>query len=161
MALKLLPAVRRSVDWRLGRAAACGLALFAAIGPAGGAQAQPDAQTQSIARGQALAQRNCAMCHSVGSEGASPRASAPPFRDLHKRFALDDLEAGILSDLLVGHPAMPEIRLRPAEVRDLLAYLRSLSTERRAEGPSGSTARARALLGPGVVGGAGSAPEAR
>jgi mono/diheme cytochrome c family protein len=91
------------------------------------------AQTQSIAQGERLAERNCSVCHAIGLQGASPNASAPPFRDIHKRFSLDDLEVGMLSDLLSGHPAMPQFRLHPDEVRDLLMYIKSLGNERRAD----------------------------
>jgi mono/diheme cytochrome c family protein len=98
----------------------------------GAGRLQAQDQAQSAARGEALAGRECAMCHAVGAKGLSPNPRAPAFRDLHKRFALDDFEAGVLGDLLAGHPAMPQLRLRPAEVRDLLEYMRSLSAQRTA-----------------------------
>ena len=88
------------------------------------------AQTAAVVRGQALAQRNCSMCHAIGPKGLSPNGAAPPFRELRKRFAVDDLEAGVLAALLRGHPSMPEIRLNPGEVHDLLYYLRSLNVQK-------------------------------
>ena len=90
------------------------------------------AQGRSLVDGQAVARRDCAMCHAIGPQGDSPHAGAPPFRDLHKRFAVDEMEAGMLADLLTGHPAMPAMRLSPAEVHDLLDYLKSLQLERSA-----------------------------
>jgi mono/diheme cytochrome c family protein len=112
---------------RQGAAMLC-LASCLGLGLGGSAHAQ----TVSIARGQDLVTRNCAVCHAVGLDDASLNVSAPPFRDLHQRFPLDDLEAGILSDLIAGHPPMPEFRLTPSEVHDLVAYLRSLGTDKPA-----------------------------
>jgi mono/diheme cytochrome c family protein len=109
--------------------ASAGFILAVAIGLGGPARSQ----ALPPAKGRALAQRNCAMCHAIGPHGASPNPTAPPFRDLHKRFAMDDLEAGMLSDLLAGHPSMPEFRLSPAEVHDLLDYLKSLAPQKSAE----------------------------
>lgn len=92
--------------------------------------ASAGAQTASAVRGQALAQRNCSMCHAIAAKGLSPNGAAPPFRELRKRFVVDDLEAGVLAALLRGHPSMPEMRLNPGEIHDLLDYLRSLNVQK-------------------------------
>jgi mono/diheme cytochrome c family protein len=91
------------------------------------------AQTRLIVDGQAVAKRDCAMCHAIGPQGDSPHTGAPPFRELHKRFTVDEMEAGMLADLLTGQPAMPSMRLGPAEIHDLLDYLKSVQLERSAE----------------------------
>ena len=127
---------RRLPPSRRLRAVGFGLVLFAAMGAGGTALGQNQGDPQSVVRGETLANRDCAACHSIEPTGASPLAAAPPFRDLHKRFPPDDLEAGVLSDLLSGHPAMPEFRLRPAEIHDLLMYLRSVGSEKSARAAS-------------------------
>lgn len=103
--------------------------LLALLSLAGAASAQPEG---SVARGEALVMRNCGMCHAVGRSGASPNAAAPPFRDLSMNYPIDDLAEGLAEGLLTGHPAMPEFRFRPAEVRDIIQYLKSVQVRRDA-----------------------------
>jgi len=43
------------------------------------------------ASGQKLAQEWCAKCHAIGLAGASPLTAAPPFRELHLRYNVEDL----------------------------------------------------------------------
>ena len=82
-------------------------------------------------RGFTFVQANCARCHAVGLHGDSPLAIAPPFRTLHLRYPIDDLAESLGEGITVGHPTMPQFRLDPAQVNDVIAYLKSL--ERRAE----------------------------
>jgi mono/diheme cytochrome c family protein len=103
------------------------LALAVAI-PARAAEA-PGA---SEARGQALVQRNCGMCHAVGRSGASPNPAAPAFRDLNRRYGIEDLGEALAEGLITGHPEMPEFRFSPAEVDDIIRYLNSIQTRRAA-----------------------------
>jgi cytochrome c len=78
-------------------------------------------------RGLAFAHTNCSRCHAIGRSGASPFAAAPPFRTLHLRYPIEDLEEPLAEGIVTGHPAMPEFRLEPSQVGDLIAYLKSLS----------------------------------
>jgi mono/diheme cytochrome c family protein len=108
-------------------ATAATLAVALATGlPTGPAWARPAPDPGSISRGERLAERNCAACHAVGRRGGSPNASAPPFRDLHRRYPADALEEAFRRGLLRRHPAMPEFRFLPREINDLTAYLKSL-----------------------------------
>ena len=94
----------------------------AALG--GGGPRAPDPAAE---RGHALAQRMCAACHAVEPGGASPRSAAPPFGSsgLRHTAALE----GRLADLTRhGHYEMPPVALRPEDVRDLAAYIESLSS---------------------------------
>jgi len=84
-----------------------------------------------LARGHLLVQRYCAGCHAVNREGESPNAAAPPFRDLHQRYAVDNLAEALAEGILVGHPAMPEMRFPPDDVQAILAYLKSVQTLQR------------------------------
>ncbi|MBR0683691.1 cytochrome c [Roseomonas eburnea] len=83
-------------------------------------------QADEAARGQRLAQERCAACHAIGRTGASPRAGAPPFRDLHNRYPVDQLAESLAEGIVTGHPDMPEQAFSPEEVNALIAYLRSL-----------------------------------
>jgi len=85
------------------------------------------AQTQSpkVERGQVLAQANCARCHAIGLTGESPLAKAPPFRTLHRRYPVETLAEAFAEGIRAAHP-MPEFRLEPGQMDELIAYLKSL-----------------------------------
>jgi mono/diheme cytochrome c family protein len=84
------------------------------------------------ARGHALVERNCAMCHAVGKTGASPFHPAPPFRELSQRYKIDDLAEALAEGIITGHPAMPEFRFSPAEVNDIIRYMKSIQAREAA-----------------------------
>ncbi len=77
------------------------------------------------ARGRALAQENCGGCHAIGETGASPVAKAPPFRDLHKKYPVENLQEA-LAEGIVAHPEMPEFKLTPEQVNELIGYMKML-----------------------------------
>ena len=82
-----------------------------------------------IERGRAFAQRNCATCHATGRTDASPYTPAPPFRTLHERYDVEALAEALAEGIVVGHRGerqMPQFVLTPAQIDDLLAYLKSL-----------------------------------
>ncbi|MFL5297316.1 MAG: c-type cytochrome [Phenylobacterium sp.] len=83
-------------------------------------------------RGRLLVQRYCAGCHSIERTGPSPNAVAPPFRDLHSRYRIDDLGEALAEGILVGHPAMPEMRFPPDDVKAILAYIKTIQAHERA-----------------------------
>lgn len=97
------------------------LALVLAISTQAAVALEPSAQ-----RGLTFVQTNCAMCHAVGRFGGSPLPIAPPFRTLHERYPVEDLEESLAEGIVTGHPSMPQFRLDPAEINDLIAYLKSL-----------------------------------
>lgn len=66
------------------------------------------------------------MCHSIGKSGAGPREGVIPFRDLHKRYPIDDLDEALGEGLTINHPDMPEITLSVAQIDDFKAFIRSL-----------------------------------
>lgn len=68
----------------------------------------------------------CASCHAIGRTGTSPLAIAPPFRDLHRRYPVDNLSEALAEGIVTGHPTMPEFRLEPDQVGNVIAYLKSL-----------------------------------
>ena len=90
------------------------------------AEAQSD---RSAERGRAFAQIACSRCHAIAPTGDSPVAEAPPFRVLHHRYPIEDIQESLAEGIKTGHP-MPEFQLDSAEIVDLLAYLKSLEHER-------------------------------
>ncbi len=91
--------------------------------------APPEASAGPISRGRAIASVNCSRCHAVGRHGSSPNPRAPPFRLLHRRFPLEQIEEALAEGIMVGHngPEMPQFVLAPGQINDLIAYLRAIS----------------------------------
>ena len=87
------------------------------------AYAQMDPKQQ---RGLAFARANCARCYSIDKVTESPLKLAPPFRELHQRYPVETLEEALAEGIVTGHPNMPEFRLEPDQVGDLISYLKSL-----------------------------------
>ena len=83
--------------------------------------ASPDQQ-----RGKTFALNNCARCHAIERVGPSPLKIAPPFRTLHKRYPIETLAESLAEGIQTGHPTMPEFRLDPDQIHDLLSYLKTL-----------------------------------
>lgn len=98
--------------------------MFLALAPlpAKGEQAlSPAAQ-----RGLVIVRTNCSRCHAVGKMGDSALPIAPPFRTLHERYPVEDLQEPLAEGIVTGHPTMPEFRFDPGQVGDIIAYLKSL-----------------------------------
>jgi hypothetical protein len=87
------------------------------------ASAQMDPRQQ---RGLTLANANCARCHSIDKVSPSPLNLAPPFRELHNRYSVELLEEALGEGIVTGHPNMPEFRLDPGQIGDLISYLKWL-----------------------------------
>ena len=77
-------------------------------------------------QGETIARTNCARCHAVGRQGSSPLREAPPFRELHSRYPVENLAEALAEGITTGHPSMPEFRLEPDQADNLIAYLKSL-----------------------------------
>lgn len=88
-----------------------------------------DTTARAAVRGHHLAARTCATCHAVDPTGVSPMADAPPFRDVARRYPLDELETAFAEGLVTSHPAMPAFAFRASEIDDLMAYLDTLRAE--------------------------------
>jgi mono/diheme cytochrome c family protein len=84
----------------------------------------------TVERGEKLAQVNCGPCHAIGKQGDSPNVKAPPFRDISKKYPVNDLEEALAEGIMVGHtPDMPQWRASPAQIEDLLAFLESVQVK--------------------------------
>jgi mono/diheme cytochrome c family protein len=84
------------------------------------------AASPSEERGKTFALNNCARCHSIDKVSPSPLKIAPPFRNLHKRYPIETLAESLAEGIQTGHPTMPEFRLDPDQIHDLLSYLKTL-----------------------------------
>jgi len=99
----------------------CVLALLALGCPA---QAQPLQPAEQ--RGFVFVKANCAKCHAIDKVSDSPLSLAPPFRTLHQRYPVESLQEALAEGIVTGHPTMPEFRLDPGQVADVIAYLKTL-----------------------------------
>jgi mono/diheme cytochrome c family protein len=79
-----------------------------------------------IAHGRQIAERYCASCHAIGSQGESRNPLSPPFRELSRNYPLTALEEAFAEGILVGHPDMPDFELTPKQNEDLLDYMQSI-----------------------------------
>jgi cytochrome c len=92
----------------------------------------PTASAEGVAaRGQRIAERNCASCHAVSRTGTSPSEKAPAFRTLAQRYKLQDLEEALAEGIMVGHeaPEMPLFEFTSRQIADFMAYLRSIQVK--------------------------------
>lgn len=94
---------------------------FTLLPLAASAQSLPEVQ-----RGVTLARTYCMRCHSIDKVSPSPLTVAPPFRDLHKRYKVENLQEALAEGIVTGHPTMPEFRFDPGQIRDFIAFLNSL-----------------------------------
>lgn len=84
------------------------------------------AATPAEQRGRTFALVNCSRCHSIDRFTRSPLRIAPPFRTLHERYPVERLAEALAEGIVTGHPTMPEFRLDPDQIHDLLSFLKSL-----------------------------------
>ena len=86
-----------------------------------------NAQTSpTVQRGLNLAVANCARCHAIDKISPSPLPLAPPFRDLHLRYPVEDLAESLAEGIVTGHQNMPVFRLDPGQIGDFIDFLKSL-----------------------------------
>jgi cytochrome c len=85
------------------------------------------AENADAAHGREIAEANCGRCHALGRTGDSPLPKAPPFRDLGKRYPVEQLAEALAEGMVTGHAEMPEIAFEPDEVGALLAFLEELN----------------------------------
>jgi cytochrome c len=81
----------------------------------GPALAQPDAR-----RGLSLARENCEQCHAIDNTSESSLAAAPPFRELHLKYAVADLQRPLTQG------PHTKFRFEPSQIEALMAYLKTL-----------------------------------
>jgi len=102
------------------------LAVVLAVILGGTVAAHSQGLSPAAQRGLRFVQTHCASCHSIGRVGDSPLTIAPPFRTLHQKYPVESLQEALAEGIVTGHPTMPEFRLDPGQVGDVIAYLKSL-----------------------------------
>jgi cytochrome c len=121
---------------RRGSALHAALAATAAGAIACAAIAHADIQAEEVEKGRAFATANCARCHAIGMDDASPHPKAPPFRVVVERYPSENLAEALAEGIVSGHPDMPVFVLKPDEIEAFLAYLDSLGPTASAPGSS-------------------------
>lgn len=84
------------------------------------------AQSPAAQRGLTFVRVHCAQCHAIDKVSESPLTIAPPFRNLHLKYPIENLQRPLSEGIIVGHPTMPQFRLEPDQVTDVIAYLKTL-----------------------------------
>jgi mono/diheme cytochrome c family protein len=90
-----------------------------------GAQS-PSGLSPSAQRGLNFVRANCARCHAIDRASDSPLRIAPPFRTLHRRYPVESLQEAFAEGIQTGHQNMPEFRLEPDQIGDVIAYFKTL-----------------------------------
>ena len=84
------------------------------------------AEKDLTAKGEVLVKENCARCHAIGKEGASPHPEAPPFRTLSSKYPVEDLAESLAEGIVSGHPDMPIFAFTAHDVAAIIDYLQSI-----------------------------------
>jgi mono/diheme cytochrome c family protein len=92
---------------------------------------EPPAQADMIADGRDIAVNQCSRCHGIDHDKTSPRADAPPFATIGRRYRFPVLADELMEGVKLGHPDMPKFELQPTGVDSLIAYLRSIQEANR------------------------------
>ena len=86
------------------------------------------AQDADIEAGGAYAKQVCAACHAVlPNEQISPLAEATTFQSIADTPGMTELALTVW--LQSSHPTMPNIVLEPDDMRNVVAYIRSLESD--------------------------------
>jgi mono/diheme cytochrome c family protein len=87
-----------------------------------------NAQDADIEAGAAYAQQVCAACHAVlPNEEISPLPQAPTFQSVADTPGMTELALSVW--LQSSHPTMPNIILKQDDLRNVVAYIRSLAKD--------------------------------
>jgi len=96
--------------------------LFLLASPAAAQPANPE-------HGHELAQRLCVNCHVVDKNPSGPlRTDVPSFATIAARPGASAEK--IAGAIIIPHPAMPGVQLTVAEIRDIVAYILSLKSQK-------------------------------
>lgn len=74
--------------------------------------------------GALYARKYCAKCHAIGDENASPKHTAPRFKDVAN--TAGTTANSLRAWLKTTHPTMPNILLEPSDMSNVVAYILSL-----------------------------------
>jgi len=109
----------------MAQADVCAAALLLTFGGSI-ATASAESITPAATRGLNFVRVNCARCHAIDKLSPSPLAIAPPFRTLHTRYPIENLQEAFAEGIVTSHPTMPEFQLDPGQIADVLAFFKTL-----------------------------------
>ena len=90
-----------------------------------GVSGDVSAQDADVAAGRAYAEAVCAKCHAVlPGEDLSTEFGATPFQELAETPGMTEYALSVW--LQTSHPTMPNIILEQDDMRNVVAYIRSL-----------------------------------
>jgi cytochrome c len=102
------------------------VAFVAVVSVTSAAAQSPPAPSPAEQRGLTFARLHCAQCHSLDVVSESPIKIAPPFRDLQRKYPVDNLRRPLSEGIIANHPTMPQFRLDADQVNDVIAFMKSL-----------------------------------
>jgi mono/diheme cytochrome c family protein len=89
---------------------------------------EASAQQADVEAGATYAEQVCAACHAVlANEKISPLLEAPSFQSVADTPGMTELALTVW--LQSSHPTMPNIVLKQDDLRNVVAYIRSLKRE--------------------------------
>lgn len=88
--------------------------------------ADAEATLPAAQRGLVFVRTHCAQCHAIDKLSPSPLAAAPPFRTLHRKYPVENLQEALAEGIVTGHPSMPEFRLDLGQVNDVITFFKTL-----------------------------------
>ena len=104
----------------LGRISVAAATILGLVAPA-------NAQDADIAAGKTYAEQVCAQCHAVqAGEDLSSAAGATPFQEVANTPGMTEYALSVW--LQSSHPTMPNIVLEQDDMRNVIAYIRSLDS---------------------------------
>jgi mono/diheme cytochrome c family protein len=81
----------------------------------------------SPSRGEALAQRWCVECHATKPGQQSPNPKAPSFPAIANEPSATEYSLRVF--LKTPHATMPNFKMEPDDINDLVGYIRSLKQQ--------------------------------
>lgn len=78
---------------------------------------------QDVVRGQKIAERHCARCHSINTGENSRHRLAPPFPIIANRYSVWGLQEALAEGIVVGHADMPPFTFSPDQINNLLSFM--------------------------------------
>lgn len=108
--------------------AAASLALLMAGACAATSGESASVAAPSVEMGRSFAEARCSSCHAVKAGQESPRAAAPTFVELNRRYVATTLQRKLAEMNETEHSEMPPLRVHWDEIEALMAYMQTLET---------------------------------
>ncbi len=108
------------------------VALMSAVLPASAELNRKE--SEAIKHGKALAKLNCARCHGIELEGASPHEKAPPFWTLFSRRDVDTIAEMLVKKSTPDASDMPHFTITKKQAQDIgkwIAWVQPLAHGKR------------------------------